>query len=123
MLDTGLDLEHPDFQGRAITSESFVSGQAVQDGNGHGTHCIGTALGRAAAERPALRVAYEAEIFAGKVLSNAGSGSDSPDPGRAELGGRQRCAVVSMSLGAPVRRADRLAVFETVAQRARTRAR
>src|SRR5208283_2417385 len=27
VLDTGLDLDHPDFQGRAITSKSFVDGQ------------------------------------------------------------------------------------------------
>src|SRR5207249_2943475 len=46
VLDTGLDLTHPDFKGRTITSQSFVPGQAVQDGHGHGTHCIGTSCGR-----------------------------------------------------------------------------
>jgi len=45
VLDTGMDLAHPDFAGRSVTSQTFVPGQAVQDGHGHGTHCIGTACG------------------------------------------------------------------------------
>ncbi len=45
VLDTGLDLGHPDFARRNIVSQSFVPNQPVQDGNGHGTHCIGTACG------------------------------------------------------------------------------
>jgi subtilisin len=44
VLDTGMDLGHPDFVGRAIVGQTFV-GQPVQDLNGHGTHCIGTACG------------------------------------------------------------------------------
>src|SRR5918994_787221 len=30
VLDTGLDLAHPDFAGRAITERSFVAGEATQ---------------------------------------------------------------------------------------------
>src|SRR5262245_10145308 len=33
VLDTGVDLQHPDFLGRPIVSKSFVAGQTVQDGN------------------------------------------------------------------------------------------
>src|SRR5882762_5280072 len=47
VLDTGLDLTHPDFKGRSITTKSFVDGEAVQDGDGHGTHCTGTSCGPA----------------------------------------------------------------------------
>jgi len=32
VLDTGMDLQHPDFRGRSIVSKSFVPGQEVQDG-------------------------------------------------------------------------------------------
>ena len=44
-VDTGMDLNHPDFAGRNITSYSFVPNEAVQDMHGHGTHCIGTSCG------------------------------------------------------------------------------
>ncbi len=72
VLDTGFDLDHPDFVGRTIFSQSFIQGQAVSDLNGHGTHCIGTSLGP---QHPAGGVrrygcAFRAEIYAGKVLSN-----------------------------------------------------
>ncbi|MEY2856475.1 MAG: hypothetical protein RLZZ74_784, partial [Cyanobacteriota bacterium] len=45
VLDTGLDLTHPDFSGRNITRQSFIPGEDVQDLVGHGTHCIGTSCG------------------------------------------------------------------------------
>src|SRR5947208_1507313 len=45
VLDTGFDFNHPDFQGRAFTSQSFITGQTVQDANGHGSHTTGTACG------------------------------------------------------------------------------
>jgi len=32
VLDTGMDLNHPDFAGRVITAQSFVPGEPVQDG-------------------------------------------------------------------------------------------
>ena len=75
-LDTGLDLGHPDFAGRSVTSQTFVS-QPVQDMEGHGTYCIGIACGTRAppGTKPRYGIAYGSRIFAGKVLSNTGSGS------------------------------------------------
>src|SRR5262245_56297768 len=52
VLDTGLDLGHPDFAGRFAAGpnkRSFVPGGSVQDGNGHGTHCAGIVGGPAQA--------------------------------------------------------------------------
>jgi len=120
VLDTGLDLGHPDFNGRRITSRSFVSGQAVQDGHGHGTHCIGTSCGpRQPGTLPRYGIAFEAEIFAGKVLSNQGSGGDAGILAGIQWAITNRCAVVSMSLGAPVQVGQSFSqVFEQVAVRA-----
>ena len=120
VLDTGFDLQHPDFAGRSVTSQSFVAGQAVQDGHGHGTHCIGTALGaKSPGVLPRYGIAYEAEIFAGKVLSNAGSGADSGILAGIEWAIQNGCVVVSMSLGAPVQPGQAFSrVFERVAKRA-----
>jgi subtilisin family serine protease len=102
VLDTGLDLTHPDFAGRAITSKSFVAGQAVQDGNGHGTHCIGTSCGpRTPPTLPRYGVAYNAEIFAGKVLSNTGRGTQGGILAGIDWAIQNACQVISMSLGSP----------------------
>ena len=120
VLDTGFDLQHPDFAGRAVTSQSFVPGQAVQDGHGHGTHCIGTALGaKCPGVRPRYGVAHDAEIFAGKVLSNAGSGTDTGILAGIEWAVQNKCAVISMSLGAATRPGQPFSqVFERAARRA-----
>lgn len=74
VLDTGMDLGHPDFAGRLVTSATFV-GQPAQDLHSHGTHCIGTACGpqAPAGSTPRYGIAHRAHIFVGKVLSNSGS--------------------------------------------------
>lgn len=120
VLDTGMDLGHPDFVGRPITSRSFVEGQEVQDGHGHGTHCIGTACGpRQPAQLPRYGVAFNAEIFAGKVLSNQGSGADGGILAGIQWAIRNKCHVVSMSLGSPVFEGETFSqIFEQVAKRA-----
>jgi subtilisin family serine protease len=102
VLDTGLDLQHPDFRGRSITSRSFVPGQPVQDGHGHGTHCIGTACGFKDNNGRRYGIGYETAIFAGKVLSNAGSGPTAGILAGIEWAVVNRCEIISMSLGANV---------------------
>jgi subtilisin family serine protease len=103
VLDTGLDLAHPDFAGRSVTAQSFVPGETAQDGHGHGTHCVGTACGpKSPISGPRYAVAYEADIFVGKVLSNAGSGTDAGILAGINWAVGSGCAVVSMSLGADV---------------------
>lgn len=100
VLDTGFDNAHPDYVGRSVTSESFVPGEEVQDLQGHGTHCIGTAAGPAAGEgHPRYGVAMEADIFVGKVLNNSGSGAESWILAGMEWALENGCDVISMSLG------------------------
>lgn len=99
VLDTGMDLQHPDFRGRSIVSKSFVPGQEVQDGNGHGTHCIGTACGNKDRNGRRYGVAYQSTIYAGKVLSNSGSGRTSWIMAGMEWAIANGCQVISMSLG------------------------
>ena len=120
VLDTGLDLNHPDFRGRAITSQTF-SGAPVQDVFGHGTHCVGTACGP---QRPAsgvrrYGVASAAQIFVGKVFDNA-----TPRPSAAtgnviagiEWALTNGCQVVSLSLGVPIN--QKVMQYETPIRRA-----
>jgi subtilisin family serine protease len=120
VLDTGFDLEHPDFAGRTVVSSSFVQGQEVQDGHGHGTHCVGTSCGpREVDDGPGYGVAYEADIHVGKVLSNEGSGADGGILNGINWAITSGCAVVSMSLGAATRPGQAYSrTFERVATRA-----
>jgi subtilisin family serine protease len=120
VLDTGFDELHPDFTGRSIETSSFVPNQAVQDGHGHGTHCIGTACGPRQPNRlPRYGVATGAEILAGKVLSNQGSGADGGILAGMNWAISQGCQVVSMSLGSTVQPGQRYSlVYELVARRA-----
>jgi subtilisin family serine protease len=124
VLDTGLDVSHPDFNGRAPITASFIQGQSVQDGNGHGTHCVGTSCGslRPNTGLPRYGVAHRAQILAGKVLSNAGSGSDSGILAGIQWALQNQAHVISMSLGARVRDPNLpfSQIFETVGQRALT---
>jgi subtilisin len=123
-LDTGLDLHHPDFVGRRITRRSFIQGESEQDGHGHGTHCIGMACGplRPPSGERRYGVASEAEIFVGKVLNNAGRGSDGGILAGIAWAVDNRCDIVSMSLGSAVELGEgHSQIYEMVARRAAQR--
>ncbi|WP_414585010.1 S8 family peptidase [Scytonema sp. PCC 10023] len=120
VLDTGFDFKHPDFLGRTITSKSFIEGEDAQDGHGHGTHCVGTSCGALKPLKlPRYGIAYEAEIFVGKVLSNEGTGTDAGILQAIEWAIASGCDIISMSLGSRTRPGDSYSrVYEAVAQRA-----
>lgn len=99
VLDTGMDLNHPDFRGRNMVTRSFVSGEQVQDGHGHGTHCIGTACGNTNGNGRRYGIAHQATIYVGKVLGNNGSGPTSQILAGMEWAVTNGCQVISMSLG------------------------
>lgn len=120
VLDTGVDTDHPDLAGRIEDTASFVPGETAEDGNGHGTHCIGTAAGPAHPQQgPRYGVACEARILAGKVLSNAGSGTDGQILAGMAWAVANGARVVSMSLGTRVRPGELFPhTYEKLAQRA-----
>jgi len=69
IIDTGILTTHNDFGGRAFwADQQFAPGGPV-DGNGHGTHCAGTAAGTE------FGIAKQARLVAVKVLDAGGSGT------------------------------------------------
>ena len=119
VLDTGFATQHPDFKGRSVTTKVFTGEDSIEDVQGHGTHCIGIAAGsKAPAQGPRYGVACEAEIFAGKVLDDSGSGTDGDIIKGIEWAVMNKCAVISMSLGAAVYGPGHSRAFETLARRA-----
>ncbi|KAI9315010.1 peptidase S8/S53 domain-containing protein [Dichotomocladium elegans] len=69
VIDTGVNIDHVDFEGRAVWGQTVPSGDADEDGNGHGSHCAGTIAGKK------YGVAKKASPVAVKVLRSNGSGT------------------------------------------------
>lgn len=69
VIDTGTNVKHVDFEGRAHWGKTIPQGDQDIDGNGHGTHCSGTVAGKK------YGVAKKANVTAIKVLRSNGSGS------------------------------------------------
>lgn len=69
VIDTGTNVDHVDFEGRATWGKTVPEGDADEDGNGHGTHCSGTIAGKK------YGVAKKANVYAVKVLRSNGSGT------------------------------------------------
>ncbi|EMD94164.1 hypothetical protein COCC4DRAFT_190583 [Bipolaris maydis ATCC 48331] len=69
VIDTGVRTSHAVFTGRA--SQGFTATGSFVDGDGHGTHCAGTAGGAK------FGVAQGANIIEVKVLGDDGSGASS----------------------------------------------
>ena len=93
VLDTGY-YPHPTLP-KPLAERSFIRGESVSDGNGHGTHCAGTVLSR----DEDIGLAPEADLIVGKVLSNRGSGSSSGIAAGVEWAVSQGADIISMSLG------------------------
>ncbi|KAI5789658.1 peptidase S8/S53 domain-containing protein [Peziza echinospora] len=101
IVDTGIDVNHIDFEGRATFGWSF-DGSDV-DGNGHGTHCAGTAASST------FGIASKANLIAVKVLGDDGSGSNddiiqglsfvASEHARRKTEPGFRGSIISMSLG------------------------
>ncbi|KFA62440.1 hypothetical protein S40285_06096 [Stachybotrys chlorohalonatus IBT 40285] len=69
VVDTGIEVDHPEFGGRAVWGANFADGSDV-DGQGHGTHVAGT-IGSTT-----YGVAKSTSLIAVKVLDANGSGTN-----------------------------------------------
>jgi cerevisin len=69
VIDTGTNVDHVDFEGRASWGKTIPADDEDVDGNGHGTHCSGTIAGKK------YGVAKKANVYAVKVLKSNGSGT------------------------------------------------
>jgi subtilisin family serine protease len=75
VLDTGIDLTHPDLRPAIAGGRSCITGQSYNDGNGHGSHVAGIIGALGGNDTGVVGVAPGAWLWAVKVLNNAGSGS------------------------------------------------
>ncbi|OMH84827.1 Subtilisin-like protease [Zancudomyces culisetae] len=122
VVDTGVNIEHQDFEGRAEWGKTVPFGDEDIDGNGHGTHVAGTIAGKK------YGIAKKAKVIAVKVLRSNGSGSmsdvvagvsfvakDAKERAvKASKAGKVLNSVANMSLGGGYSRALNQAVDEAV---------
>jgi len=105
VIDTGINIKHAEFEGRAYWGATMPENDVDEDGNGHGTHCAGTIASRK------YGVAKSANVIAVKVLGSNGSGSMSDVVGGVEFAAKaakekraraeknHKGSVANMSLG------------------------
>ncbi len=97
VIDTGIDLDHPDLAANVQSGATFV-GSSAEDDNGHGTHVAGT-IGALDNSIGVVGVAPEVSLYPVKVLDRRGSGTWSAVAGGITWAGDNGMAVANMSLG------------------------
>lgn len=75
VIDSGIDLDHPDLNVDVDQSVSFLRDLSPDDQNGHGTHVAGTIAARADNNIGVVGVAAGAFVVAVRVLDRRGSGT------------------------------------------------
>ncbi|MFG1478522.1 S8 family serine peptidase [Xanthobacter sp. V4C-4] len=121
LLDTGIDVDHPDLAAKVDLTETtkcFVPNETVDDSDGHGTHCAGVIAGpHTPTSGPRFGVAPDAELLVGKVLGPTG-GFDTWILRGLAWAVAQRARVVSLSLGSVPDPNGYPSQYETAATRA-----
>jgi type VII secretion-associated serine protease mycosin len=99
VVDTGIDLYHPDLQANLVTGKSFVAGVSSPDDDyGHGTHVAGI-VAAVANNGGIIGVAPAARLMPVKVLDDQGSGSIYDVAEGIEWAADHGARVVNLSLG------------------------
>ena len=108
IVDTGVDLTHPDLAGNLWTGPGGIHGMDFVDGdsepddfNLHGTHVAGTAAAIADNGIGVAGVAPQAQIMAVRVLDGDGSGSSADIANGILFAASNGASVINMSLGGP----------------------
>ena len=99
VIDTGVDLDHPDLQENIVNGRTYVAGTSTPDDDeGHGTHVAG-AVAAAMNGTGVLGVAPRANIMPIKALDFEGSGSTSNVAAAVRWAVDNGAHIINLSLG------------------------
>lgn len=102
VVDTGVDLAHPDLAGRLLPGYNFVSNTSdPTDDNGHGTAVSGTAAATGNNGVGVAGLAWNCQILPVKVLDASGSGSYSAVAQGITYAADHGARIINLSLGGP----------------------
>ena len=100
VVDTGVDLDHPDLINKLVSGYDFVNNDAVPDDDaGHGTHVAGIAAAETNNGIGVAGVSWNASIMPVKVLNYAGSGTFSAISNGIIYAADAGADIINMSLG------------------------
>ncbi|MFZ3062515.1 MAG: S8 family peptidase, partial [Actinomycetota bacterium] len=102
ILDTGVDLSHPDLAAKIVPGYNFAYGTSnPSDDNGHGTHVAGIAAAVTNNGSGVAGVSWGSKIMPVKVLDSFGSGDDFAIQQAIVWAADNGAKVINMSLGGP----------------------
>ncbi len=102
VVDTGVDLTHPDLVGKILPGKDFANNDSTaQDDNGHGTHVAGIAAASTNNGLGVAGVSWNAKIMPIKVLDSYGSGYDSWVANGIREAVNRGANIINLSLGGP----------------------
>jgi thermitase len=100
IVDTGVDIQHPDLSGKIVAGYDYVNNDNnADDDQGHGTHCAGIATASTNNGINGAGVSWGARIMPVKVLSSTGSGTTANIIKGVDFARLNGAHVISMSLG------------------------
>jgi len=98
IVDSGIDLGHPDFAGRVLLSRTFVGG-SVADTQGHGTFIAGEIAAAMNNSEGIAGIAFPAQLLIAKVVRADGTISLEGEAGAIRWAVDNGARVINLSLG------------------------
>jgi thermitase len=100
IVDSGIDLDHPDLSGKIIVGYDYVNGDWVPDDDyGHGTHVAGIAAAQTNNSTGVAGVSWGARLMALKALNESGDGTYANVANAITYAADHGAKIINLSLG------------------------